>query len=378
MSENSKSVDNNLPNASRLNGASFAALPGEEERLLSMHEASKMTGYHQDYLGQVARSGKLKARKMGRNWFTTKLAVDMFLGRVPDPEKSSVALASVIESAVEEVEVEEAIAPVMETVVTPIANFQPVVPVVAQVMKEVSQSQKIPAIQINIVRPEPEPQEIFAEAPILTPKVERSRKVTVNILSMSPDAGPNLQEAIAIPQPERVTLPPNLDLDNKNKYHRLSKLVASRRVSRSRAQSSGNFFPATVPARMFPVPAMAGLAALLVTVAAGSAYYFSGALAEAPQQQAQVQEQVAGASTSAVGKGRIKAGQTRAVISNDSVDPSSVILVSLRSDQPGRHWITGQSEGHFTLMLTEPATQDVNFDYWVAPGSPEAGGGPRE
>jgi hypothetical protein len=127
---------------------------------------------------------------------------------------------------------------------------------------------------------------------------------------------------------------------------------------------------------MFPVPALVGLAALLVTIAAGSAYYFSGALAEKPQ--AQVEEQVAGASTSAVGRGQVLAGDSQAIIFNDSIDPSSVVLVSLRSDQPGRHWVTGQSEGRFMLMLTEPAAEDLHFDYWVAAEAPAGGGGPQE
>ena len=37
-----------------------------------MADASKQTGYHQDYLGFLARQGKLKASKMGRNWFVSK------------------------------------------------------------------------------------------------------------------------------------------------------------------------------------------------------------------------------------------------------------------------------------------------------------------
>lgn len=39
---------------------------------ISLKEASKYCHYSQDYLKLRARQGKLKAVKMGRNWFTTK------------------------------------------------------------------------------------------------------------------------------------------------------------------------------------------------------------------------------------------------------------------------------------------------------------------
>jgi len=39
---------------------------------ISLKEATKHCPYSQDYLKLRARQGKLKAVKMGRNWFTTK------------------------------------------------------------------------------------------------------------------------------------------------------------------------------------------------------------------------------------------------------------------------------------------------------------------
>ncbi len=38
--------------------------------LISLSRAAQLTGYHQDYLGQLCRLGKLSAVKVGRNWFT--------------------------------------------------------------------------------------------------------------------------------------------------------------------------------------------------------------------------------------------------------------------------------------------------------------------
>ena len=49
------------------------------DSFLTLAEASKLTGYHQDYLGFLCRSGKLQGYKIGRNWTTTKRALDEFI-----------------------------------------------------------------------------------------------------------------------------------------------------------------------------------------------------------------------------------------------------------------------------------------------------------
>ncbi len=46
---------------------------------ISLSEASKISGYNQDYLGSLIRSGKLKGEKIGRNWVTTNEDVEKFL-----------------------------------------------------------------------------------------------------------------------------------------------------------------------------------------------------------------------------------------------------------------------------------------------------------
>jgi hypothetical protein len=48
---------------------------GSDGGFLSLAQAAEITGYHQDYLGQLARAGKLPAQKIGRNWVTTIEAV---------------------------------------------------------------------------------------------------------------------------------------------------------------------------------------------------------------------------------------------------------------------------------------------------------------
>ena len=47
-------------------------------RLISLTQAEEITGYAEDYLSWLARRGKLKAVKIGRNWLTTRAAVENY------------------------------------------------------------------------------------------------------------------------------------------------------------------------------------------------------------------------------------------------------------------------------------------------------------
>ena len=51
-----------------------------------------MSGLTQEHLALLARRGRLKARKVGRDWLTTKAAVEEYLGnaflRSRDPRKN--------------------------------------------------------------------------------------------------------------------------------------------------------------------------------------------------------------------------------------------------------------------------------------------------
>ena len=53
--------------------------------LISLSRAAQLTGYHQDYLGQLCRLGKLPATKKGRVWFTSEDALNK-LTSSPEPE----------------------------------------------------------------------------------------------------------------------------------------------------------------------------------------------------------------------------------------------------------------------------------------------------
>jgi len=49
-----------------------------EKEYISLKEATKYCCYSSDYLKLRARQGKLKAIKMGRNWFTTREWVEEY------------------------------------------------------------------------------------------------------------------------------------------------------------------------------------------------------------------------------------------------------------------------------------------------------------
>jgi hypothetical protein len=48
------------------------------QQCISLSQAAIITGYHEDYLGQRARLGELKAVKIGRNWVTHRSCLDDF------------------------------------------------------------------------------------------------------------------------------------------------------------------------------------------------------------------------------------------------------------------------------------------------------------
>jgi hypothetical protein len=49
------------------------------KKVISLSEASKIYGYHSDYLSSLIRKGEIKGKKVGGNWFTTKEAVNDYL-----------------------------------------------------------------------------------------------------------------------------------------------------------------------------------------------------------------------------------------------------------------------------------------------------------
>jgi hypothetical protein len=53
----------------------------ELKKIISLKEASEISGYNQDYLSSLIRAGKLNGKKMGRSWVTTKEDLSAFMSR---------------------------------------------------------------------------------------------------------------------------------------------------------------------------------------------------------------------------------------------------------------------------------------------------------
>lgn len=49
------------------------------KKVISLSEASKIYGYHSDYLSSLIRKGEIKGKKVGGNWFTTREAIQEYL-----------------------------------------------------------------------------------------------------------------------------------------------------------------------------------------------------------------------------------------------------------------------------------------------------------
>ena len=52
---------------------------------ISVKEAAEYTGYTVQHVRYLLREGKVDGRKFGRDWFTTKKALDTYLGTEPKP-----------------------------------------------------------------------------------------------------------------------------------------------------------------------------------------------------------------------------------------------------------------------------------------------------
>jgi hypothetical protein len=51
----------------------------DKTRLISLPEAAELYGFHSEYLSQLARKGRLKARKIGKMWVTTPIDMEDFI-----------------------------------------------------------------------------------------------------------------------------------------------------------------------------------------------------------------------------------------------------------------------------------------------------------
>ncbi|MFA6000429.1 MAG: helix-turn-helix domain-containing protein [Candidatus Paceibacterota bacterium] len=49
------------------------------KKVIPLSEASKIYGYHSDYLSSLIRKGEIKGKKVGGSWFTTEEAIKEYL-----------------------------------------------------------------------------------------------------------------------------------------------------------------------------------------------------------------------------------------------------------------------------------------------------------
>jgi hypothetical protein len=57
--------------------------------LISLQEASQATGLTIGHLGHLIRSGTIWGKKLGRNWVTTRQAIQDYLASNPKPGRKS-------------------------------------------------------------------------------------------------------------------------------------------------------------------------------------------------------------------------------------------------------------------------------------------------
>jgi len=60
------------------------------EKVISLHQASKISGYHQDYLSSLMRKREIKGEKFGGNWFTTEEEIEKYIFKQKIRNKKSI------------------------------------------------------------------------------------------------------------------------------------------------------------------------------------------------------------------------------------------------------------------------------------------------
>lgn len=53
--------------------------PNDKTRLISLSEASELYGLDNNYLGQLARKGRLRAKKIANVWLTTPADIEDYI-----------------------------------------------------------------------------------------------------------------------------------------------------------------------------------------------------------------------------------------------------------------------------------------------------------
>ncbi len=60
------------------------------KKVISLHEASIISDYHQDYLSSLIRKNEIKGEKLGGNWFTTEDEIKTYIFKQKIRNKNAV------------------------------------------------------------------------------------------------------------------------------------------------------------------------------------------------------------------------------------------------------------------------------------------------
>jgi hypothetical protein len=124
-------------------------IKGDEDKnniFISLSQGAGYSGYSQDYLRFRIRQGKLRAKKIGRNWLTTKEWLDEYLQKVSDYKTHLVALKSKETEEVSEKPQEE--------------NLPPEVSETPEVLEEPQMNEDVGALAMVAEKDEGAPEEI--------------------------------------------------------------------------------------------------------------------------------------------------------------------------------------------------------------------------
>ncbi len=59
------------------------------EEFITASQAAKLTGYNPDYFSSLIRDGKVRGKKMGKSWITTRKEVERFLKNIKKTPRST-------------------------------------------------------------------------------------------------------------------------------------------------------------------------------------------------------------------------------------------------------------------------------------------------
>ncbi len=351
-------------------------LEASKKEVLSMHQASKMTGYHQDYLGQLARGGKLEAHKVGRNWFTTKYAIDKFLGRIQEEMQAQQEVVQKIQQQV--VETESAREP--ERITKVVAHV--IEEVKAEVKPQIKIVEPVVAVQMEVSQDGPTAEQIsesLMEMARLEAENEKKKaliakkKISVKFINTAYEAGPNLQEILSMASTNSRIMPLQIkDEEHRRTFLRYSKLlkrsgnrqqqVIRQTVIHNEAKSFKNFYVYASAVAVLALAFVVGYS--LVNKNPDQVEQLSD------DTTTETDKQVAGESTSVFenpngGRATLVAGKTSVKISDTAISETSSIVVTFRTEYQGKHWVSSQKDGELTLSFSEAPKANSDFDYLI-------------